>query len=214
MIIHLNGWPGVGKQTIGRIVASRLDARFIHNHLLHAVAINCTGLRDPGRWELYEEVRRAAYASLAKRPPSEVLVMTNALCTNTPRERDAWDHVVDLAMARHAALVPIVLEADLEENARRIQSTERIGRALSDPAALRSMFATDTIQRPDVPERLVLNVASLSASDAAEAILQHVAKLSAGGGMLPAATDKHRRFDPKPTADHVSACIAPDQKRC
>ncbi|WP_284388078.1 hypothetical protein [Devosia yakushimensis] len=39
MIIHLNGWPGVGKLTIGRLLAADLGARFIHNHLLHDVAI-------------------------------------------------------------------------------------------------------------------------------------------------------------------------------
>jgi hypothetical protein len=41
LIIHLNGWRGVGKQTIGRALAERIGARFIHNHLLHDVAIVC-----------------------------------------------------------------------------------------------------------------------------------------------------------------------------
>lgn len=180
MIIHLNGWPGVGKKTIGQIVAARLGARFIHNHLLHDVAIVCHGLSDPARWVLYEEVRRAAYEALRRRPREEVFVMTNALCTNSTRERDAWSHVVDLAVDRGVPLIPIVLEADFAENGRRIQERERVGRKMADPDMLREIMAADTIQRPDVPELLVLDVTKLSSAGAAEAIMHHVDALSAG----------------------------------
>lgn len=179
MIIHFNGWPGVGKKTIGEIVAARLGARFIHNHLLHDVAIACHGLNDPARWALYEEVRRAAYEALRLRPRAEVFVMTNALCTNSARERDAWGHVVDLAVDRGVPLIPIVLEADVAENVRRIQDSERVGRKMTDPDLLREFMATDTIQRPDVPELLVLDTTKLTSAGAAEVIIDHVAALSA-----------------------------------
>src|SRR5690348_17148573 len=124
MIIHLNGWPGVGKQSIGRVVASQLNARFIHNHVLHDVAIACTGVRDPARWPLYEQVRSAAYEALRQRPADEVFVMTNALCTNSEREMQAWRHVVDLAMHRQVPLIPVVLEIEQHENERRLQSSD------------------------------------------------------------------------------------------
>jgi hypothetical protein len=32
LILHINGWPGSGKLTIGRIVAGRLGARLLDNH--------------------------------------------------------------------------------------------------------------------------------------------------------------------------------------
>jgi shikimate kinase len=32
MIIHINGYPGVGKLTIGRIVAEQLGGRLLDNH--------------------------------------------------------------------------------------------------------------------------------------------------------------------------------------
>lgn len=194
LIVHLNGWPGVGKLTVGRALAERLGARLIDNHLLHDVAIRCTGLADPGRWPLYEKVRHAAYEALKDRPGAETFVMTNALCTNDARERQAWNHVVDLAIARNAALVPVVLEAGFEENARRLQSPERMGRKLSDPAVLRSFLATDSIQKPDVPDLLVLDVTRLCADQAADAICRHLR--SGAGDRFRPATDRHRKLRP------------------
>lgn len=176
MIIHLNGWPGVGKKTIGQVLAGRLSARFIHNHLLHDVAIACHGLDDPQRWVLYEEVRRAAYQGLRARPPAEIFVMTNALCAGAPREREAWNHVVDLAIDRRVPLIPVVLEAGFVENARRLQDSERRGRKMTDPALLREFMTTDAIQHPDVPELLVLDVTGHAPESAAEAILDHIAR--------------------------------------
>ena len=177
MIVHLNGWPGVGKKTIGEALARRLGARFIHNHLLHDIAIVCAGIGDPGRWPLYEEIRRAAYSALAARPQEEVFVMTNALCAGASHEQAAWSYVMDLATRREARLVPVVLEAELAENERRLQAPDRIGRKLMDPAALRSFIECDAIQKPDVPELLVLDVTALSPDVAAAAIQRHLSLL-------------------------------------
>lgn len=174
MIVHLNGWPGVGKQTIGRALAQALGARFIHNHLLHDVGIVCAGLDDPDRWTVYETVRRAAYEALARRPQAEVFVMTNALCRNAPRERRAWERVVELAVARGVPLVPVVLDAAPEELFRRLQSPERAGRKMTDPALLKEFLATDELQRPAVPELLELDVTRLTPVEAATRIGQHV----------------------------------------
>lgn len=194
LIVHLNGWPGVGKLTIGRVLANRLGARLVDNHLLHDVAIGCTELADPGRWPLYEQVRHAAYEALKDRPDAETFVMTNALCASDPRERQAWDHVIDLAMARNAALVPVVLEAGFEENSRRLHSPERVGRKLADPAVLATFMTADSIQKPDVPDLLVLDVTRLSADQAADAICRHLR--SGAGERFQPATDRHRNLQP------------------
>jgi gluconate kinase len=174
MIIHLNGWPGVGKKTVGEVLAKMLGARFIHNHVLHDVAIACSGLHGPDRWDLYELVRAAAYATLARRPPSEMFVMTNALCKNSPREQAAWGHVVDLAIKRKSALIPIVLETSLEENCRRMQSPDRLGKKMTDARMLEEFRMTEMIQKPDVPELLVLEVSSQSPEQAASSIRSHM----------------------------------------
>jgi gluconate kinase len=188
MIIHLNGWPGVGKKTIGTALSNRLAARFIHNHVLHDVAIVCAGLQGAHRWELYEEVRYAAYKILARHPRSEVFVMTNALCNGAPREEQAWKHVVDLAMARKVPLVPVVLEASASELRRRVQSPERVGQKLSDAAVLTEMMAGNSLQRPDVAELIALDVSDLTAQEAADSI---IGRLDSLRGNLQPASYKH-----------------------
>lgn len=180
MIVHLNGWPGVGKRTIGEALARRLEARFIHNHVLHDVAIACCGIGDEGRWPLYEAVREAAYAALAARPASETFVMTNALCEGSARERLAWDHVLDLATRRGVLLVPVVLEATLEENQRRLTSADRIGRKMTNVGMLASFVETDRIQKPDLSELLVLDVTARSVDEAVDAIVRHIESVRTG----------------------------------
>jgi gluconate kinase len=191
MIIHINGWPGAGKQTIGTALAKRVGARFIHNHLLHDVAIVCAGFDSEERWALYEKVRAAAYQTLAARPSSEVFVMTNALCTNAPREREAWRHVVDLALSRRVPLVPVVLSVEPAEHFRRIQSAERIGKKMTDPLKLQEFFNMDSIQHPDVPELLMLDVTELTPEAAAEHIARHIETIQP---YLSSATNRYLRM--------------------
>ena len=101
---------------------------------------------------------------------AETFVLTNGLCKGTPRELAAWRRVVELAIARRVALIPVVLEIEAEENLRRVQSAERVGKKMTDPAGLASCFASDTLQYPDVPETFVLDVTHLEAAAAASEI--------------------------------------------
>jgi hypothetical protein len=174
MIVHINGWPGAGKKTIGEALAKLLGARFIHNHLLHDVAIVCAGFRGDHRWQLYETVRSAAYDVLAQHPTSEIFVMTNALCNDTPREEVAWKHVVELAIARSVPLVPVVLELAAEENIRRVQSPERLGKKTTDGTYLRELIDRHSLQHPDVPELIVVDVTDHSPEQAARTIRERI----------------------------------------
>lgn len=185
MIVHLNGWPGVGKLTVGRLLARKLGARLIDNHLLHDIAIRCAGLKDPERWQLYEAVRSAAYRTLAEKPRSETFVMTNALCFGAVREREAWGHVVALAQTRGVALIPIVLEADERVLRERVQSPDRENRKLADADTLSTMIRSDWLLKPDVPDRLDLDTTHLTPDAAAAAIERHVCDLVAEGRLTP-----------------------------
>lgn len=47
MLIHINGWPGTGKRTIGERLARLLDARFLHNHLILDLIDTCSDRGAP-----------------------------------------------------------------------------------------------------------------------------------------------------------------------
>lgn len=191
MIIHLNGWPGVGKKTVGQLVSRKLDARFIHNHLLHDVAIACTAFSEVARWPLYEKIRLAAYDALASLPANEVIVMTNALCVGSERERAAWNHVVDLAILRSTPLIPIVLETTLEENLRRLKDPSRDTSKLREENLLVEYRATDEIQKPHLKELLVINTTSLNPIQVAEKICEHIASAK---NLLRSADESYKRL--------------------
>ncbi len=191
MIIHLNGWPGVGKMTIGRLLADSLEARFIHNHVLHDVAFTCAGYGDKDRWPLYEKVRKAAYDVLEHRPSSETFVMTNALCSGEVREEEAWGHVVTLAIKRGVPLIPVVLKASTSVIASRVCSEDRLSTKLKDPAELVAMTAEYKLQIPHVAECIEIDVGALSAVEASKSIQNSINKLAIGIGP---ATEKHRVF--------------------
>ena len=177
MIIHINGWPGVGKYTIGKALAKRINARFIHNHVLHDVAFSCAGYGDEDRWPLYDKVREAAYDVLSRKPANEIFVMTNALCNGHSREEEAWRHVAELAKSRSVTLVPVVLLAETETIAHRICSKERSEMKLKDPDHLREMVTKHTLQVPTSKETFELNVDQLTVEEAIDQICEHLERL-------------------------------------
>jgi thymidylate kinase len=136
VIIHINGWPGVGKLTVAREVARKLGARMLDNHTLHDVAIRLCDRGTPEYWDLYHRVRELAYGWIRVMPAEQVLVMTNALLAESDREREAWQAVKQLAVDRGDTLISVILDCSLEENVRRIRSEERRYRKMIDPAPL------------------------------------------------------------------------------
>ena len=137
MIVHLNGWPGAGKLTVGRVLARRLGGHLLDNHTLHNVAASLCGRDTDEYWQVYYQVREIAYARMRVMPVSEIFVMTNALTRESAREVEAWGAVKRLAPDRVDTLVAVTLLCSLEENVRRLPNQDRIdNRKLADPRPL------------------------------------------------------------------------------
>lgn len=177
MIIHLNGWPGSGKLTVAREVARKLDARLLDNHTLHDVAARLCDRGTPEYWELYYQVRDAAYRRVLALPSHEMLVMTNALTQESEREREAWTAVKALAADRGVRLVAITLECSLDENVERIASESRRYRKLTDPAPLVEWRSTLTLLTDDSIPSLTVDNTNLSPEEAADRIVEFVGLL-------------------------------------
>ena len=175
MLIHINSWPGAGKKTIGELLASRLQARFVHNHHLLDLVEACCDRSDPQWQVLYDRVREAAYECLACRTADEPLVMTNAMAKD---EVALWSQVCDLARRRSAVLVPIVLTLDPEENRKRLLDPRRGGAKLKSAQVLDSLRAKHELLVPtDIATTLVLDVSSLSPEVAADHIEAHLRRI-------------------------------------
>jgi len=122
ILIHINGWPGAGKLTVGRALAERLGGALLDNHTLLNPAEALFDRKDPGYAELRSGVRRlvlqGAAADASKRP----LVVTDALGDDEAHLLEDWRLV---AAARHALFLPVVLDCAWEENRRRLVSQGR-----------------------------------------------------------------------------------------
>lgn len=174
MIIHINGWPGVGKLTVAREVARKLGARLLDNHSLHDVAIRLCDRGTAEYWDLYYQVRNVAYGWVRTMPTDQVVVMTNALLAENEREREAWQAVKQLAADRSDRLVSVILDCSLEENVRRVRSEERRHRKMIDPQPLIEWRSRYTLLTDDETPSLTVDNSSRTVDQAADEIVAFV----------------------------------------
>ena len=86
MILQINGWPGVGKLTVGRIVAKELGGRLLDNHTVYNVAFSLTEFQTPAFYETVRAVRDIAFARIAEIQSDIPVVMTSAYAGSATME--------------------------------------------------------------------------------------------------------------------------------
>jgi hypothetical protein len=167
MIVHINSYPGVGKLTIGRLLAERLGAKLLDNHSMYNVAFALSELNSPAFYETVRAVRNRLLprAPLARRDACDPHKRVLAGFAVGHRELGGSHR------ARPEARLPlfvVVLSCSPEENERRIQSPERVGKR--KPRNI-EMVQSNVNQRPLLDhggDRLLrLDVTDLSANEAA-----------------------------------------------
>lgn len=100
MILNINGYPGVGKLTIGTIVAERLDAKLLDNHTIYNPAFALTEFKSEAHLRLTRAVRDLCYDQVLALPAGTAVVMTNALMGDSEWGNENWDLIIDLAARR------------------------------------------------------------------------------------------------------------------
>lgn len=170
-LIHINGRPGVGKKTIGMIVAKKLGGRFIDNHTVLNVGSAACGRATEGYYALNYAVRSAVFENLEQELKHRPVVLTNALTQEVAEHRDTYAQVKRLAQKAGVPFISINLAADFNENAKRVQSPDRTEKnKITDPALLKKMYDDFTlISEPDTYE---IDTTSLKAHKSAEKILE------------------------------------------
>lgn len=178
MIIHINGWPGVGKLTVARIVAARLDARLVDNHLFVNPAAALAEHGSEHYTQIMRQLRAVMFDEMADAPNDQLYVLTDALEAGSDVAYEIFAANAELAERRRVPLLEVTIECELEENVRRLTTESREAhRKLRDAGVLRRIRDEVSLLRPDVPHRLELDTTDMPPEQAADEIVAATERL-------------------------------------
>lgn len=177
MIIHLSGWPGSGKYTIGRLVAERLGARFVPNHVINAPGFAVDDFETAAFTEVVRGVRRLVFEQIVQAPVGATFVLTNVL-VETEEDAALFQKTAALAETRQVPFLSVILDCEFEENVRRLVTAPRAARhSLTDVGILRELRQRYGLLRPALADRLDLDVTASTPEAVALLILSAVSHL-------------------------------------
>lgn len=181
MIVHLNGFPGVGKMTIAKVVAQQLGAQLLDDFTLTKLVYTAVDRSSPLYAPFLRDLTNVVYAYLGQANPDDTVVLTNAFATTYPEDKAGFDRVVALSETRGDEFVPVMIICSPEEALRRAELSNRHDKQkLTDPATLGNLLnKAALVHLPDHPNALTLDVTDLVAEQAADAIVAHIKKIAA-----------------------------------
>ena len=91
-LIFIYGPPAVGKLTIAKVLAERIDFKLFHNHLSYDLGREIFSFTDTRLWSLVEKLRIDVIAFAAKQEDIKGMIFT--FCY-TPSEAEFTKNVVD-----------------------------------------------------------------------------------------------------------------------
>ncbi|KAJ6031339.1 hypothetical protein N7540_002071 [Penicillium herquei] len=126
-IIHLNGFPGVGKLTIARYLVKLLSsAKLVHNHLLINPTDAVLHRTQPGYQTLRHAIRQTILSTLINEPAT---FDTTYIFTDFQSDDELGAAVCEeyrtTAKLRGTDFIPIMLFCDEKTNMQRLVSSDR-----------------------------------------------------------------------------------------
>ncbi|MEM9670927.1 MAG: nucleoside kinase [Pseudomonadota bacterium] len=178
IIIHINGWPGVGKYTIGKNVAAQLNARFVPNHSICAPANCVADFGTPTFFEMARQVRALVFEQMIKAPSHERFVLTSVLDDGAD-DTARFEAIQTRAKGRSQPLLAVTLVCDADENLRRLDTPLRAARhSLTDSEILRSLFKDYRLLQPHHEFELELDTTNKKPKENAQAIVRRARQLA------------------------------------
>lgn len=181
LIVYLIGPPGVGKRTVGKLLAEQLPAKLVDNHLwLNPVLglVEQDGVTPlPDRvWEFATRSRRTVMEAIAELSPAQWnFIFTHAAVgAGDELDREVALDIMRVAEARKANLRAVNLTAGADELARRVVLPER--RELmkeTDPIAARRN-AEQPPFNPGICRTIRVDTTQLSPRETASGILSEL----------------------------------------
>lgn len=177
MIIVLNGYPGVGKLTIGEELISQISGRLLDIHSVYNVAFALAEFKSPEFIEAVEKIESVAHDLILKLPSEIPVVLTTVLAGTSDWGDAEWKRIVRLGDERGPLLV-VHIHCDLEENIRRIEAAGRAAKRKPRDAemARRNHAHGKVLAGIDEANLLRLDVTDLSPTEAATNIAEWAQK--------------------------------------
>ncbi|MCA1439957.1 AAA family ATPase [Ensifer sp. IC4062] len=175
MIIVLNGYPGVGKLTIGQELISKISGRLLDIHSVYNVAFALTEFKSPDFIETVEKIEAIAHDLILKLPAEIPVVLTTVLAGSSDWGDREWQRIVRLGRERGPLFV-VHIHCDVEENIRRIEAAGRAAKRKPRDAemARRNHANGKVLAGIDETNLLKLDVTRLSPTDAATEIAEWI----------------------------------------
>lgn len=138
-VVFLLGYPGVGKRTVGSHLAELLDGVLVDNQLINIPLL--TLFKWDGKfllpmeiWERVGPIREAVLGTIEDLAPrSNSYVFTNVL-EDDEDGASQYDRIRSLAQRRGSLFLSVMLDCEVDEQVRRIDTPDRIDRLKgSDP---------------------------------------------------------------------------------
>ena len=175
-VVYMLGYPGMGKRTIGKHLASLLDGVLVDNALINRPLLELfrwdgVAPLPPTIWDYAVPIQDAVLATIEDlAPPSNNYVFTTVI-EEGPDAAQAYDRIRSLAHRRHSLFLAVMLTCDIDAQVSRIDNPDRIAlRKGSDPDGYRGHRLTTRLYQPPSPEVIHLDTTTTSPADNAERI--------------------------------------------
>ncbi len=179
-IIHLSGFPGVGKLTIAQEIAKRpnhilADGHLINNPIFKTFGADGVTPLPDHVWNEVTVVRKAVFRTMVRAPLKFSYVMTNVLVEDT-EDREVVEQIQEIARHRNSQYFPIVLTCELAENRRRIVGADRAAnfKAIDPDDCDRMRAGKPQMLFEDHLNRFCLDTTHIAPVEAAKLIMAHI----------------------------------------
>src|ERR1700748_2854039 len=107
LVIHLNGLPGTGKQTIALELAKLFNAKVLDNHTMLNPAAAVHGWGSDEFYVTAQAIRDAVLPAVEKDLRETPVIFTNGLYKQVKQHRKMFEDFREMAERSHAPFFPI-----------------------------------------------------------------------------------------------------------